>query len=347
MIVKLLLILPSFTSIITADYVCHNQTMCQWTSSASSCSTLCADGCIILSRDQNNNINCINNTKSDPIYSIDFGNGDIYSQIISKGPFNYSSLIKFLNSSEFLLMKTDYKNNIYGEGVSCPYGCFEKNHECVPLSTKYICYPEQQLQCPTGCIYNMATNSCTTNELNTICEINKKYKKCPYLCTYDYNNDNCYSQSPRVICNLGYMTICPINCDINYYNECVPNTDLYNSDPLSICHHIPTPQCRNGCYYNFTTEKCLSSTNDQFCEAYVNINCKNGYDYNLNNINSCDYNMKNNINDICLKSNYIKFPLSMIEKYKNIKCKYSDIYCSNNGCVQGYCPTYVNQCYSN
>jgi hypothetical protein len=353
MIMKLLLILSSFTSIITADERCYNQTVCNSNSNGAYCTNYCPDGCISMN---SANTYCINVTSGDPTYSIDFGIGypSSISPPIYKGPFNYSSLVKFLNSSEFILMKTDYKNNIYGEGVSCPYGCFENNRECIPLSTDYICYPEQQLQCPDpdNCMYNIATNSCYTNKSFSVCGTNQKYRQCPNFCTYDYNTDTCYSQSPSIICDLGYKTVCPYNCALNYYDKCLPN----DSGQPAICHHIPIPQCSDGCYYNFTNNQCMSTRGYTFCEAYVKINCNNdyGYDYNIYDINSCQNNMKNNINDICgasyyyvSNSFYLQFPLSMIEKYKNIKCKYSDMYCSNDGCIKSKCPTYVKQCYTN
>ena len=345
MIIGLSIILFILTKTINASsQYCNNQTSCYSTSSASSCQWYCVNGCIELSRDENNNLQCINQTASSPTYYINFGM-QIYSSILDQGLVNYSTLIKFLNSSDFDLIQTDYRNNVYGNGVSCPYGCFERNRECIPLNTNYICYPEKQIQCPdqNKCVYNMITNSCTTNQQYVVCGTNKKHKKCPYACQYDYNNDICYSQSPDVICDLGYITVCPTYCGVNYDDVCVPNTY-----PESICHHIPVPQCSDGCYYNFTNKQCMSKLGDNFCQAYVSIKCGYGYnfDFNSNKINNCNYNMKNNINDICLDDNKtLKFPLNLIEKYKNIKCKYSNVYCSNNQCNVGGCPYYVRQCY--
>ena len=316
------------------------------------CTRFCADGCVEVSRDANNNMVCMNKTDSDPLYYISFGNNanQRYSEIIP-GQSNYTTLMNFINSSNFDLIKTDYLNNIYGQGVSCPVGCFERNRECIPLNTKYICYPEKQLQCPDqyNCVYSKMTNSCSTTRPYVLCGTNHKYKKCPTGCSYDINTNSCFSPTPGQICDLGYTTVCPQNCGVNYDDSCVPSYSQYSQYPNTICHHVPIPQCADGCYYNFTQQTCMSKNGDNFCVAYVYINCvlKYGYDFDLNKVNSCSYNMKNNINDLCLDDyGRLKFPLSLIEKYKNIKCKYSDIYCSYNRCNEesGGCPSYFKRC---
>lgn len=335
MIIKLLLILSTFTSIITADYVCHNQTMCQWTTSAGSCSWYCNDGCIEISRVQYINsasLDCLNATFTlfEPKYIVSYYNdpNSVYD------PVSYIDLIKILNSSDFELKKSNFDININGNGVSCPYGCIEKNKECVPLSTDYICYPEQQLQCPPYCNYNKITNSCTTEHPDAVCEVNIKYKKCPYNCNYNYSDNTCYSNIPNTLCKLDYVTICPFGCILNYYDECVSNDYNYNR----ICHHIPVPQCPKDCSYDFTNNVCKSNNNDKFCQPYVSIVCnKFGYDYDLSTLPDCNDNIKKNINDICVYNNYgIKFPLTLIEKYKNIKCR-----------NKNSCGSYVTQCYIN
>jgi hypothetical protein len=320
----------SIISLITKVYSskCWNTSNCGViTDCASSCTQYCVEGCIPL--DPNSaNINCINNTNSDPTYYIQI-------QEYTQGMYlNYSSLQKYSKSFDYILMKTEYDLNIDGNGTTCPIGCYENNKECEPLNTNYICYPQNQLVCPDSCIYDKYTNSCITNDVDTICETNLKYKKCPSSCIiYDNLNNSCYPSNPNSICGLEYKLKCPIGCSLNYYNKCVSTTNN------NICEHLPQPQCPDGCIYDFTNHICTSNT--QFCEPYITVNCN--YDYvniDINKINNCNYNLKNNIHDICIDNNnygnknIIKFPIRLLEKYKHIQCKYTN----------KICPTYLVQC---
>lgn len=348
-IIQLIILLP----LINAQSRCSNQSSCiTYGNVGSSCEYLCNDGCIELSRDEDNNLYCINKTSSYPMYSSIYTiNND---NLLNIDYMNYSSLISYINSSDFLIKKTDYRINYEGSGISCPYGCIENNKACVPINTNFICYPEKILQCPSSCNYNKITNSCTTDSPNVVCGTNTKYKVCPYNCYYDNSNDSCYSKNPNYICDLGYNIKCPTWCKLNYDDECISDTYLI---PNAICHHIPTPKCPDHCSYDFNKNTCISHDDYtiqqkgySFCQPYIATYCRYGYDFDISKIPLCSYNMKQIINDICLDDNtrIIIFPLKMIEKYKEIKCKYSDIYCTNyNGrliCNKGSCGYYVREC---
>jgi hypothetical protein len=342
MTLHFLFIILSIVQYINGQQRCYNQSSCiTYGNVGSSCEWLCVDGCIELSRDDYNNLNCVNKTSSAPVYSILFNSDSPYSNL-RIDMMNYSTLISFLNSLEFMLSKTDYRINYNGSGISCPYGCMENNKECIPINTNYICYPQEELKCPYQCIYNSITNSCTTDNPNIICETNTKYKVCPYECYYNNSNNKCYSKNPNIICNLGYQIQCPYGCTLNYNEECVSDWNDNN-----ICHHIPTPKCPDYCSYDFNKKQCISNNKNSisYCEPYIYIYCKYGYDLDLSNIPYCN----NNLNDICIYNGLLTFPLKMIEKYKDIKCKYSDIYCYTNyngqfTCNKGGCGYYVREC---
>jgi hypothetical protein len=321
-------------------FKCFNQTECN--PNIGSCEWFCDEGCSELSKDTNKPI-CVNNTGSDIVYSIlynqnlQFDNLNIFHQ-------KYNALNKFLNSSEFNILKTKYRLDYDGSGTSCPYGCIEVNKECVPLNDNFICYQEKRLLCPSYCEYNSITNSCTTNITDIVCEIDNKNKTCPYDC--NYKNDVCISDDPNVVCEFGYHTVCPFGCSINNKGECYSPNNY-------ICHHIPEPKCPDSCSYDFNQKKCITNKKDplSFCKPYIYAECPyDVYTINVSSVPQCN----NNIDELCVFSiynnigkynrNILAFPLDMVEKYKHISCKYSDVYCNNDVCNYGKCNSYVRQC---
>jgi len=258
-----------------------------------SCRVYCADGCIRINIENDNNF-CVNNTITNPTRKIVYPGG-----LLETHKIHY----------------TDYRYNLNGLGTRCPYSCIYDDIElkCKPYDDSrkdIICEPKKALQCPESCTYDIINKKCMPDTPDSICEFIEKYLMCPINCNYNPSVNKCISSNPNYVCELSLNLQCPINCKLNIRGDTCISPGGY------ACGLVPIPQCPVGCIYNSITKLCTISdinigynNNNLICEPYIYHTCP--FNIFIDSTQPTYYPMR-------LSSNYTN---------SNIMCKYSDTYC--------------------
>ena len=250
--------------------------------------------------------------------------------------------------------------NFNGSGTVCPLGCELTSGICTPTRTGAVCQYQDDILCPSDCVYDRLSDVCVPYTPNAVCELDMKYAICPKGCSFDYNMMYCVDEKnpcyydynaqdiicpeTDVVCHKRRRTVCPEGCRVEN-NRCLPNSDMKKN---ALCRQSCEPVCPSGCRYDSQHNVCKNDLRNQykfsqpvvsshdtrmdtplseFCEPMVITNCV-GYNYYINtsafaNCNSGDY----NYDDVCINSlaPYISlwYPLRLKKHYDNIMCDQS------------------------
>jgi hypothetical protein len=110
--------------------------------------------------------------------------------------------------------------------------------------------------------------------------------------------------------------------------------------------------CPAGCKYNKGNNLCIAEIkitefgDVKFCEPFESLRCLHDAIDDTKKYPTCYDNYINNVSDICYYGLKLRYPLRVANKYRNIKCKYSNMYCDSDYCKTqilenyGSCPKY-------